>query len=156
MNYKTDLKRLGSFTITGQMRVSDPCYKPEVWCSGVLNTKPGVWEAAVMVLDNEVGDYALVKSNNGYGSGNYGVVKVVGIEPTAEYAGTAPTAEILCKVDLPAYEKHCEMRANRTALKKKMDKMVKDSQELLVYQTIANTNPEMAELLAAYRETLSA
>lgn len=31
----------------------------------------------------EVGDYALVKSNNGYGSGNYGVVKVVGIEPTA-------------------------------------------------------------------------
>ena len=81
---------------------------------------------------------------------------MVGIEPTAEYAGTAPTAEILCKVDLAAYEKRCEMRANRTALKKKMDKMVKDSQELLVYQTIANTNPEMAELLAAYRETLSA
>ncbi len=53
MNYKTDLKRLGSFTITGQMRVSDPCYKPEVWCSGVLNAEPGVWEAAVMVLDNE-------------------------------------------------------------------------------------------------------
>lgn len=104
----------------------------------------------------EVGDYALVKSNNGYGSGNYGVVKVVGIEPTAEYVGTAPTAEILCKVDLAAYEKRCEMRSNRTALKKKMDKMVKDSQELLVYQTIANTNPEMAELLAAYRETLSA
>ena len=46
MNYKTDLKRLGSFTITGQMRVSDPCYKPEVWCSGVLNAEPGVWEAA--------------------------------------------------------------------------------------------------------------
>ena len=104
----------------------------------------------------EVGDYALVKSNNGYGASNYGVVKVVGIEPAAEYAGTAPTAEILCKVDLAAYEKRCEMRANRTALKKKMDKMVKDSQELLVYQTIANTNPEMAELLAAYRETLSA
>lgn len=53
MNYKTDLKRLGSFTITGQMRVSDPCYRPEVWCSGVLNTEPGVWEAAVTVLGNE-------------------------------------------------------------------------------------------------------
>lgn len=104
----------------------------------------------------EVGDYALVKSNNGYGASNYGVVKVVGIEAAAEYVGTAPTAEILCKVDLSDYEKRCEMRANRATLKKKMDKMVKDSQELLVYQTIANTNPEMAELLAAYRETLGA
>lgn len=104
----------------------------------------------------EVGDYALVKSNNGYGASNYGVVKVVGIEATAEYTGAAPTAEILCKVDLSDYEKRCEMRVNRAALKKKMDKMVKDSQELLVYQTIANTNTEMAELLAAYRETLGA
>lgn len=104
----------------------------------------------------EVGDYALVKSNNGYGSGNYGIVKVVGIEAAAEYTGNAPTAEILCKVDLSAYEKRCKMRANRTELKKKMDKMVKESQELLVYQTIANTNPDMAELLAAYRETLGA
>lgn len=107
----------------------------------------------------EVGDYALVKSNNGYGASNYGVygvVKVVGIEAAAEYSGDVPTAEIICKVDLSAYEKRREVRANRTALKKKMDKMVKDSQELLVYQTIANTNPEMAELLAAYRETLSA
>ena len=73
-----------------------------------------------------------------------------------EYSGAVPTPEIICKVDLSAYEKRCEVRANRTALKKKMDKMVKDSQELLAYQTIANTNPEMAELLAAYRETLSA
>jgi len=104
----------------------------------------------------EVGDHALVKSNNGYGSGNYGIVKVVGIETAAEYTGNAPTAEILCKVDLSAYEKRCKMRANRTELKKKMDKMVKESQELLVYQTIANTNPDMAELLAAYRETLGA
>lgn len=53
MNFKTDLKQLGNFTITGQMKVSDPCYRPEVWCSGVLDTKPGVWEAAIMVLDNE-------------------------------------------------------------------------------------------------------
>lgn len=104
----------------------------------------------------EAGDYALVKSNNGYGTGNYGIVKVVGVEPTAVYAGAAPTAEILCRVDLADYEKRCKIRANRNALKKKMDKMAKDSQEMLVYQTIANTNPEMAELLAAYRETLSA
>ena len=102
----------------------------------------------------EVGDLALVKSNSGYGSANFGVVRVMGIEPAAEYTGSAPTAEIICKADFSAYEKRCKMREDRAALKKKMDKMVKDSQELLVYQTIANNNPEMAELLAAYRETL--
>lgn len=121
---------------------------------GTNTTK--VYHFALYNRTVEVGDYALVKSNNGYGASNYGVVKVVGIEAAAEYVGTAPTAEILCKVDLSDYEKRCEMRANRATLKKKMDKMVKDSQELLVYQTIANTNPEMAELLAAYRETLGA
>lgn len=121
---------------------------------GTNTTK--VYHFALYDRTVEVGDYALVKSNNGYGASNYGVVKVVGIESAAEYSGAAPTAEIICKVDLSAYEKRCEMRANRTTLKKKMDKIVEDNQELMVYQTIANTNPEMAELLAAYRETLTA
>ena len=53
MHYKTELKQLGNFTVAGKMRVSDPCYRPDVWCTGVLDTKPGIWEAAVMVLDNE-------------------------------------------------------------------------------------------------------
>lgn len=101
------------------------------------------------------GDYALVKSNNGYSVG-YGVVRVMDVYPVAEYAGAAPTAEIICKVDMSAYEKRCKMREDRNSLKKKMDKMVKDSQELLVYQTIASTNQEMAELLEAYRATLGA
>ena len=53
MNYKNELTQLGSFSIAGKMRVSDPCYRPDVWCSGVLDTKPGTWEAAILVLDNE-------------------------------------------------------------------------------------------------------
>lgn len=53
MKYKTELTQLGNFSIAGKMRVSDPCYKPDVWCSGVLDTKPGIWEAAVLILDNE-------------------------------------------------------------------------------------------------------
>lgn len=98
------------------------------------------------------GEYALVKSGNE----NYGVVEVLDITPTDKYAGIPPTAEIICRVDINAYRARCKMRDDRVALKKKMDKLVKESQELLVYQTIANTNPEMAELLAAYCRTLKA
>lgn len=53
MKYKTELTQLGKFSIAGKMKVSDPCYGTDVWCSGILDTKPGVWEAAVLVLDNK-------------------------------------------------------------------------------------------------------
>lgn len=53
MEYKTQLTPLGDFSISGKMRVSDPCYKPDVWCSGTLDTEPGIWEAAVLILDDE-------------------------------------------------------------------------------------------------------
>ena len=52
MKYETELVKLGTFDISGKMRVSDPCYRPETWCSGVLDTRPGRWEAAVLVLDS--------------------------------------------------------------------------------------------------------
>lgn len=51
MQYKSELTLLGSFSITGEMRVSDPCYAPDVWCSGVLNTVPGTWEAGILISD---------------------------------------------------------------------------------------------------------
>lgn len=54
MKYKANLTQIGSFELSGKMRVSDPCYKPDVWCCGTLNTRPGTWEAAVMVMDNEM------------------------------------------------------------------------------------------------------
>lgn len=36
------------------MRVSDPCYAPDVWCSGVLDTVPGSWAAAILVSDEGI------------------------------------------------------------------------------------------------------
>lgn len=56
MKYKTNLTQIGSFEISGKMRVSDPCYKPDVWCCGTLNTRPGIWRAAVMVMDDKMTD----------------------------------------------------------------------------------------------------
>lgn len=121
---------------------------------GINTTK--VYHFALYNREVNVGDYALVKSNNGYGGSNFGVVQVVGIDAAAEFAGTAPTAEIICKVNMDDYTKRVEIRKEREVLKKKMDKLVKDSQELVIYQTIAARNPEMAELLAAYNNTLKA
>ena len=121
---------------------------------GTNTTK--IYYFALYNREVNVGDCALVKSNNGYGSSNFGVVKVVGIDAAAEFASTAPTAEIICKVNMDDYTKRVEMRKERETLKKKMDKLVKDSQELVVYRTIAAQNPEMAELLAAYSNTLKA
>lgn len=39
--------KLGKFEVTsGKLRVSDPCYSPNTWCSGVLNrVKKGTWYA---------------------------------------------------------------------------------------------------------------
>lgn len=53
MRFNAEFTEIGSFDIKGKMRVSDPCYSPDVWCTGVLDAKPGTWDAAVMILDNE-------------------------------------------------------------------------------------------------------
>lgn len=101
-----------------------------------------------------VGDFALVKAT--VSSSGFGVVRIDKITPVSEYEGTLPTAEIICKVNMSEYLQRVGLRKERDVLKKKMDKMVKESQELLVYQTIAANNPEMAELVSAYMETLKA
>jgi hypothetical protein len=47
-----DGKHLGKFEITsGIMRVTDPCYDKETWCSGTLDARNGTWEAYVEVSD---------------------------------------------------------------------------------------------------------
>lgn len=56
MKYKANLTHIGNFELSGKMRVSDPCYKPDVWCCGTLNTRPGIWNAAVMVMDDRMTD----------------------------------------------------------------------------------------------------
>jgi len=46
-------KNIGYFKIeSGNVRVSDPCYERDAWCSGVLtDVKKGTWNAYVLVSD---------------------------------------------------------------------------------------------------------
>ncbi|MBR5604249.1 MAG: hypothetical protein IKW51_08620 [Bacteroidales bacterium] len=97
--------------------------------------------------DVVIGDYVLCDTSQGYN-----VAKVTKIVSQSEYSGCTVTKEIICKVDFTEFEKRKELRKEKEALKKQMDKMVKDNQELFLYQALADKNPEMAEMLAKYRE----
>lgn len=103
---------------------------------------------AFALFDEDIceGHHVLCDTANGFG-----VAQVVSIVDQNEYDGTPITKEIICKVDFTAFEKRKELRKQKELLKKQMDKMVADNQELILYQAIADKNPEMAELLAAYR-----
>lgn len=92
-----------------------------------------------------VGDLVLCDSSNGYG-----VAKVTKIM-SQEECNIPVMKEIICKVDFTAFEKRKELRRQKEALKKQMDKMVADNQELILYQAIADKNPEMAAMLMAYK-----
>lgn len=106
-------------------------------------------EYAFALFDNDtdVGDHVLCDTSQGYNIG-----KVTKIVPQSEYCGCTVTKEIICKIDFTEFEKRKELRKQKEALKKQMDKMVKDNQELFLYQALADKNPEMAAMLAAYKE----
>lgn len=93
-----------------------------------------------------IGDHVLCDTSQGYNVG-----KVTDVIPQNEYSGCTVTKEIICKIDFTAFENRKELRKQKETLKKQMDKMVKDNQELFLYQALAEKNPEMAALLAAYK-----
>ena len=105
-------------------------------------------EYAFALFDNDtdVGDYILCDTSQGYNVG-----KVTKIIPQSEYSGCTVTKEIICKIDFTEFEKRKELRKQKEVLKKQMDKMVKDNQELFLYQALADKNPEMAAMLEAYK-----
>lgn len=101
---------------------------------------------ALFDTDVQVDDLVLCDTANGYS-----VAKVIRIDSKDDYTTPTVTKEIVCKVDFTAFERRKELRKQKEILKKQMDKMVHDNQELILYQAIADKNPEMAEMLAAYK-----
>lgn len=101
---------------------------------------------ALFDFDVNVDDFVLCDTSMGYN-----VAKVTKIVPQSEYSGCTVTKEIVCKIDFTEFESRKELRKQKDNLKKQMDKMVKNNQELFLYQALAEKNPEMAALLAAYK-----
>ena len=94
----------------------------------------------------EVGDYVVCDTANGYH-----VAKVAEIHQKDDWNGDDIQREVVCVIDFEAYHRRQEVRKERDALKKKMDQMVAENQEMIIYQAIAEKNLEMAEMLKAYR-----
>jgi hypothetical protein len=47
-----DLEHIGTFSLGTKVMVSDPCYKLNTWCQGVLeNVKSGIWDAYIKMID---------------------------------------------------------------------------------------------------------
>ena len=60
------------------------------------------------------------------------------------------TKEVVCKVDFTDFNMRALMRKEKADLKKRMDKLLKESQELSLYQMVAKNNPEMEKMLKNY------
>lgn len=101
---------------------------------------------AVFEEDNiGIGDIVLCDTTNGHQ-----LARVENIIDKDVYTGTPVTKEIICKCDFTNYNSRVARRNEKKILKQKMDKMVAEDKDLLIYQTIAKTNPEMAEMLTRY------
>ena len=62
------------------------------------------------------------------------------------------TAEIISYVDTSAYEERVEKRKAAEKLKKSMDKVIKQMEEDNKYEVYAERNPELKEMLEAYKK----
>lgn len=104
---------------------------------------------AFALFDNTVveEDYVLCDTANGYS-----VTQVKEIVDKNDYNGVAVTKEVVCKVDFTDFNNRIEARKAKEKIKKQMDKLVKQNQELVLYQMLAKENPEMAAMLEEYKK----
>ena len=67
------------------------------------------------------------------------------------YSGDV-TAEVMCRVDLSAYEKRIADRQEARKLKEEMNRVIKQMDEVNKYEMYAQNNSEFADMLARYKE----
>lgn len=90
-------------------------------------------------------DTVLCDTQNGYS-----VASIEDIINKEDCPDIQVTKEIICKVDFTNYNARIKARKDKAALKREMDRLVKENQELVLFQMLAKENPQMAELLDKY------
>lgn len=94
----------------------------------------------------EVNDYVVVNSgHHGFVVGQ--ITSVENVEGNVQYG-----REIICKIDMTAYNDRKEHAKRRAELKDMMDSAVKDFKDMTMYEMIAAKNPEFAKLLEEFKE----
>ena len=51
VEYLNNVKYLDEFEVGSKILVTDPCYSKDTWCTQVLDVKPGIWEAEVVMTN---------------------------------------------------------------------------------------------------------
>lgn len=86
------------------------------------------------------------------GSGNiYEVGYVTLVIPPEAVEAKDLTGEVICKVDDTAYKARVEQRKQEKELKAKMAERAKKLQDIVLYETLAKSDPEMQQLLDQYK-----
>lgn len=96
----------------------------------------------------KVGDKVLVSNNNDI----WTIKRLLTVQQAAEERKAAITAEVVTHVDNSAYLKRVEQRKEAAAIKKDMDKIIKQMDENMKYDIYAEENPELKKMLERYRE----
>lgn len=123
----------------------DKNYHPVIinFVSGLNTNVPYIYAA---YEDYAEGDYIVVHT------GHHGMaiakVKAIGTEDDKVEYGR----EIICKIDMSAYNERKARAKRRAELKDMMDSAVKDFQDMTMYEMIAAKNPEFAKLLEEFKE----
>lgn len=97
-------------------------------------------------VNYEVGDTVVVTGRSDIGK----IEEIISIEEAAERWKKNITAEVICKVDVSAYEKRVEQRKEKEKLKKQLDKRKREIQERLDNEYYAAKDEVYAALLKAY------
>ena len=97
------------------------------------------------------GDKVIV---SGTASGTVHMIKdIIDPEEVANRMGNKNiTAEVVAYVDTSAYEERVAKRKEAVELKKKMDQVIKQMDESNKYEMYAERNPELKEMLEAYKK----
>ena len=97
------------------------------------------------------GDKVIV---SGTASGTVHMIKdIIDPEEAANRMGNKNiTAEVVAYVDTSAYEERVAKRKEAVELKKKMDQVIKQMDESNKYEMYAERNPELKEMLEAYKK----
>ena len=109
------------------------------------------------LYDDNIGvdDYVVVKSAN-HGLGLAKVISVISddvVTPAMiDYCNAG--REVVSSFDMEAYNSRVEKRKIAKHLKAEMNKKMKEMQELAMFELMAEKNPELAEMLATYKDLI--
>ena len=138
-----------------QTNINDEEYTMTNYSSVVsISVIRGTWSevfCACYEPDIALDDCCVISTpGNGYEIGYVTAVKSpeeVELTPAGGIRG-----EVVCKIDDAAYKARVEQRRQAKELKEKMRERAKKLQDLVLYETLAKSDPEMQQLLDQFKE----